>query len=121
MRCSYVVQPNNKRCRRKAEPDRQWCAFHEKHEEERLVKFYAPGSKEVEDALAVAARIEDLDLEIPLLRVAIRDAFQAGKIEPARRALDTLNRLLTAQQRMRKERSRSELDDDLERALDELD
>jgi hypothetical protein len=121
MRCSYIVQPNNKRCRRKAEPGRQWCAFHEEHEAERLANFYAPTSQPFDDSLALAARLEDVDQEIALLRVAIRDSFQAGKIDPARRAIDTLNRLLTAQQRMRKERSQSEFSDELERVLDELD
>lgn len=107
-------------CKREAQPGSDLCATHRaaKEREERA-SFYGAPPGEPSNALVLAGVLEGVDAEVAVLRVLIRRCASAGDVEGARRAIDSLGRLLKVRQELVDDRD-GEFERSLGRALDAL-
>lgn len=105
MRCGAIVRsearPNGKRCVREAEAGSKLCPYHRARDDERRAReeelraFRAEErERELRKELAEAAQLDGLSAEVALMRVLIRRMVGEGKVEAARRGIDTLARML---------------------------
>jgi len=85
------------RCRRPAARGSTICATHHATlQRADRTSFYAALPGEDLRALAAAGVLEGVDAEIAVLRVLIRHAVTQGDVDAARKAIDSLGRLLRA-------------------------
>ena len=108
MRCAFVVQlhnRNSRRCRAQAEPDSRLCPFHRALEAQDQAVLADERARALRSDLALAAKIEDIGPEIALLRLLIRNMVGAGQLDAARRAIDSLARLLRSHRSHQSRRS----------------
>jgi hypothetical protein len=85
------------RCRRSAERSSALCATHRATQERAdRASFYGHLPGEDLRALAAAGVLQGVDAEIAVLRVLIRHSVTQGNVDDARKAIDSLGRLLRA-------------------------
>jgi hypothetical protein len=96
MQCSAATV-TGARCRRQAEPGATLCATHRATQERAdRNSFYGALPGEDLRQLAAAGVLQGVDAEIAVLRVLIRHAVTQGDVDSARKAIDSLGRLLRA-------------------------
>lgn len=107
-------------CKREAQAGSELCATHRAAlEREERGSFYGAPPGEASNALALASVLEGVDAEVAVLRVLIRRCASTGDVDGARRAIDSLGRLLKVRQELADDRD-GEFERSLGRALDAL-
>lgn len=118
-RCTALTRAGQP-CKRQAQPGSDLCATHRAAQErEDRQAFYGAPPGEASNAMALAAVLEGVDAEVAMLRVLIRRSATAGDVDGARRAIDSLGRLLKVRQDLAGDRD-DEFERSLGRALDVL-
>lgn len=117
--CTATTQAGQP-CRREAQAGSDLCATHRAAAERaERNEFYGAPPGEASNSLALAAVLEGVDAEVAVLRVLIRRSASAGDADGARRAIDSLGRLLKVRQELADDRD-GEFERSLGRALDTL-
>jgi hypothetical protein len=97
------------------------CAYHTRLAERRVERsFYGEwlGADELR-ALAEASGVEGVDAELAVMRVLVRQVISAGDVEAARRAVDTVARLVKIKHDLDASQT-AQLSTSLDRVLDAL-
>ena len=99
MQCAAGVG-SGQRCDREAEPDSPLCSHHLRRCQELSYYSRRPTPEEMQ-WIGVAAQMEGVHAEIPVVRLLIRRALSAGDEAMALRGVDLLCRALETDRRLR--------------------
>ena len=104
MTCN-VPTTRGRPCRRPVRPGQTACAYHAADEVRQYGGTHDPAHDFYKDALehgdlqalAEAAGLDGVDAELAIMRVLVRKVVSTGDVEAARRAVDTVARLVKIQ------------------------